>query len=73
MRIAQRVESKSVLISMLRNQALLRDIWEAEHGVITAIQYINFFSTEFRRFDACCLRRSGGAAACARQVTFSCS
>jgi len=58
---------------MLCNEAMLRDIWETERRVSTAVYYIDFFSTGFRRFHACCFEFSGGAAACDRQVTFSCS
>jgi hypothetical protein len=52
-RIAERAEPKGVCISMLRNEAVLRDIWETEHGASTAVHDIDFSSTEFRRFRSC--------------------
>ena len=71
MRVTERAEPKDVRISLLRKETVLRDTWKAEHRFSTAVHYIDFFSTEFRRFGSCCFRYSGGAAARDRQVTFS--
>jgi hypothetical protein len=72
-RVAEYAESKSVCISLLRNETVLRDVWKAEHRDSTAVYYIDFFSTEFRRFRTYFFRCSGGAAAPDRQITLSCS
>jgi len=68
-RIAERAEPKGVCISVLRNEAMLRDVWETEHRVSTAVRYIDVFSTKLRRFRTCRFRCSSGAAARDRQVT----
>ena len=73
LRVGEHTEAKGVCVSLLRDEAVLRDICKAGHGVSTAVHHIDFFSTEFRRFDPCCCRCSGAAAACDRQVTLSCS
>jgi hypothetical protein len=72
-RVAEYAESKSVCISLLRNETVLRGVWKAERRVSTAVCCIDFFSTELRRFHTCCFRCSGGAAARDRQVTLACS
>ena len=55
---------KIVRIPVLRDEAVLRDIKKAKQRVSTAVYYIDFFSTEFRRFYACYFTCSSGAAAC---------
>jgi hypothetical protein len=68
-RVAERVEPKGVCISVLRNEAMLCDVWEAEDRVSTAVRYIDVFSTKLRRFRTCRFRCSGGTAARDRQIT----
>jgi len=52
-RVAERAESKGVCISLLRNEAVLRDICKAGRRISTAIRYVDLSSTEFCRFHAC--------------------
>jgi hypothetical protein len=68
--VAERAEPKGVCISLLRNEAMLRDIWKAEDRSGTAVHCIDLFSTKFRRFHACRFRYSSGAAVRDRQVSF---
>jgi len=70
--VAEHAEAKGVCVSLLRDEAVLRDISKAGHRVNTAVHHIDFSSTEFRRFDSYCYRCSGGAAR-DRQVKLSCS
>jgi len=72
LRVGEHAEAKSVCVSLLRDKAVLRDIRKAGHRIVTAIRYFDFFSTEFRRFDACCCRCSGDTAS-DRWVRLSCS
>ena len=69
MRVAERAEPKGVCISMLRNKAVLRDIWKAQHRVSTALHYIDVSSTGLRRFGTRCCGYSNRAGGGDRQVT----
>jgi hypothetical protein len=50
-------------ISLLPDQAMLRDIRKGEQRVSAAVHDIDISSTEFRRFSACCFKCSTVAAA----------
>ena len=62
MRVIERAETKGVRISLLRNEAVLRDISKAGQRVNTAVHRIDFFSTGFRRLDSRSCRYSRYAA-----------
>jgi hypothetical protein len=62
-RVAEWSKPKGVCISLLRNEAMLRDIWKAQHRISAALRNIDFFSTEFCRFHVCSFKCSASAAA----------